>query len=410
MRLKKGMCWLILLTFLLIPPVRGRASGKVTIPAAMTVIREELFYGDESLEAAVLPEGIKKIEDKAFAGSGLKEINLPSSLTYISETAFADCPLEHVSAERGTYAYSWARSHGYAKEYRALLIGEKTFLRGSGKETVLRNVGDVNHLASMLGRVYGPAGQKYQVTKKTDLGYSQVAAAIRSTFADTMEQDVSLFFIATHGASSGDGDLEMAFTGDPKDEAAVAAFKSRQSLSFNTLASWLTANVKGEVIVLLESCGAGSAIYTDSNGTVAAGTGGTPDSDARDRAFVEEAIQAFSGINGANSTTQVSPNSTGDLRLPKYHVLAAAQHHEDSYGLSNDASDPQNLFTMSLIKGVGTAGNSPADTNPRNSILTLKELYAYIQLCDLEYSRTHGISQHVQCYPEGSGYRMFLLK
>ena len=61
----------------------------------------------------MLPENIERIGALAFAGSALKSIYLPESLTDIADNAFAGCEGLTVTAEEGSYAYLWAVRNGY---------------------------------------------------------------------------------------------------------------------------------------------------------------------------------------------------------------------------------------------------------------------------------------------------------
>ena len=303
-------------------------------------------------------------------------------------------------------------------KYRALLIGEKTFIRVNQQyqlylETANRNEGDANNMASMLGRVKGLSGAKYQVTKKINQSYSEIRSLIINTFKDTTDQDVSLFFIASHGNSDGDGELEMPYKGKVDSEIDLMEYLEHDSLPFSKLATWLKQYVKGKVIVILESCGAGSAIYSydEQNGmkTIIGhqelkGASG----DAVSKKIVSKAIQAFSAADPG----VVEPNSTGDLRSSKFYVLAASRHHEMSWGYEG-WFDSQNYFTKWLIDGVGKAGNSPADTSPKDSYVTLTELFNYISKTGDHYPFTTSDGktyyQHVQRYPVGSTYKLFRL-
>ena len=207
-------------------PLAARADAEIAWPAGTTVVSEEMFYGNTAIDRVILPEGVREIRADAFVNSSLREITLPSSITSIEGDPFLGSNLQIVHATKGTYAYNWVRDHGYMVEYRALVIGERTFLRGKPEERVVRrNVGDANEMTSMLKRVYGPLGTKYSVNQRINLSRSEIENQIQSTFADTMDQDVSLFFIATHGNELGDGDLEMPYLGDQEDEEATAAFK-----------------------------------------------------------------------------------------------------------------------------------------------------------------------------------------
>lgn len=89
------------------------ASKKLVLPASLQEIEEEAFYGAKMLDMVVLPSGIKKIRSHAFADSTLTEINLPSSLTFIADDAFAGSDLQIITAAEGTYAYEWAVASGY---------------------------------------------------------------------------------------------------------------------------------------------------------------------------------------------------------------------------------------------------------------------------------------------------------
>ena len=55
-------------------------ADTLEFPPGLKTIEDEAFYGDQSLDKAVLPDGIQDIGNKAFGNSGLKEINLPDSL------------------------------------------------------------------------------------------------------------------------------------------------------------------------------------------------------------------------------------------------------------------------------------------------------------------------------------------
>ena len=247
--------------------------------------------------------------------------------------------------------------------YRALLIGEEDF-----NPICTRNRGDVLHMKSMLGTVKGPKGSKYTVTAKYNLGYSGVKTAIKNAFSGSSVDDVCLFFIATHGNSYGDGEL---------------ALTDGNSLDFATLASWLSTYAKGDVIVFIESCGAGSAIYKNGNA----------DFDAEK--FTQLAIEAFA----AEDQRCVENKGVGAMRKSKYYVLAAAAHHEESWGYEGETpAESGNMFTDWLIEGIGKSGHMPADTNNNNTV-SLKELYTYIKQYD-DY-------QHVQVYPTTGTYYLF---
>lgn len=82
-------------------------------PDDLKVIEEKAFFGDTSLDTAVLPDGVQTIGRQAFAYSSLKQIHLPSSLTFVADDAFEGCSQLHVTAEAGSYAHEWAVGHAY---------------------------------------------------------------------------------------------------------------------------------------------------------------------------------------------------------------------------------------------------------------------------------------------------------
>ena len=96
----------------LILAASGSLAGTLTIPSSVKTIEEEAFYGDKSISEVELPDGILRIESKAFANSSINSLNLPASLTFIAEDAFDQTEIRAVNAEKGTYAYQWAVLHG----------------------------------------------------------------------------------------------------------------------------------------------------------------------------------------------------------------------------------------------------------------------------------------------------------
>ena len=124
--------------------------------------------------------------------------------------------------------------------YRALLIGQQNI---SGYRSTNRNAGDVQLMMSMLESIKGPTGESYEITTRTNLSSSATKAAIESTFANSTDSDVLLFFIATHGDTTSTGENAGAL---------VMAGGNRDMLTLPTLAGWLS-KVNGKVIVIVVS-------------------------------------------------------------------------------------------------------------------------------------------------------------
>ena len=89
------------------------SEGVLTLPASLQIVDTEAFYGSTSIDIVVLPEGIKEIRARAFADSTLTEINLPDSLTRIDDSAFSIPGNITVTANKGSWAYNWAKAKGF---------------------------------------------------------------------------------------------------------------------------------------------------------------------------------------------------------------------------------------------------------------------------------------------------------
>ena len=283
--------------------------------------------------------------------------------------------------------------------YRALLIGEENF---SGQSVCTRNRGDVTAMTNMLNSITGPAGGSFSIIKKYDLSASQVLSAVKNAFSGADDDDVSLFFIATHG--------DVDYTGD---YAGALAMSPSGSLLLKDLANALNA-VPGKVIVVLESCGAGAAVYPNGGNSNNDGKALYEDIKRRATQFDEAVIRAFSGADPGIVVT-LQPNdvqaNTGEFRVDnKFYVLTASRYQELSWGMETGKSETSyNYFTLWLTQGIGTSGAMPADANSNNQT-TLDELYRYISKVgdDYQFKTDGGVYyQHVQVYPADSDYVLF---
>ncbi|MBQ8725451.1 MAG: leucine-rich repeat protein, partial [Oscillospiraceae bacterium] len=64
---------------------------EIHLPDGIITIGSSAFNGCTSLTAIDIPASVEKIENWAFAGSGLVSVELPDSLTKLGDYAFADC-------------------------------------------------------------------------------------------------------------------------------------------------------------------------------------------------------------------------------------------------------------------------------------------------------------------------------
>ena len=423
---KRALFCILLTAVLFVLPAVFASADTLVIPAEKKSVSAGAYQGDGTLGSVVLEEGITSVGSGAFADSSLREITLPSSLTYIAEDAFDGAPLETVHAKKGTYAYKRMRECGYIAEYRALLIGEQRYIWFNSEDDPdngcwlddedQRNIADVSNFTDALGNTvgpdgaYGPKGRAFEITQKTNLTAQDVRSAIRNTFSDALDQDISVFFIASHGRYQNDGELLMAFTGSFSDTEQRRTYWKERWLSFETLASWLKESIKGRVFIVLESCGAGSAIYDvndEENSaklrSVSADTGETSAGDL----FAEKAVEVFSradpgvALPSPDGGNAFSAKTSGELRVPKFYVLAASRHHEKSYGWETNDEDSFNYFTKWLTEGIGSAGNSPADTDS-DGFLSLHEMFSHVSQYEYISYMGEKYYQHVQRWPAGN--------
>ena len=93
----------------------GAPAGLV-LPAGITEIDEEAFYGD-TFAMVIVPSGCKRIGARAFAANyALTKAYLPASLTSIARDAFNMCYNVVIVAPANSYAASWARQYGFDVE------------------------------------------------------------------------------------------------------------------------------------------------------------------------------------------------------------------------------------------------------------------------------------------------------
>ncbi len=255
--------------------------------------------------------------------------------------------------------------------YRALLIGQT--YRSTGYSTLVGDR-DVSLLKAALKKGKGPKGGKYKVTTKTDLSYSGIQSAIEETFANADADDVSLFYFSGHGDASsysfGAGAL-----------VTVEDFGT-DWVDLLTLSLWLRC-VPGKVIVFIDSCGSGAAIY---------GSGRSSANAAAEAArFNQAVIDAFAAAD--MTIVNGDAENTGDFRESKFCVLTSSGYREDSY-VYRFKEGKYSLFTYYAARGCKGAADKNGD-----KYITLNELYKYIH-------KNEGSRQHVQLYPSKSSYKL----
>lgn len=114
------------------------------IPSNTKRIEANAFLGCKGLKEITIPEGIKTIERKAFAGTGLTKITIPESVQLIEDSAFADCTnLQSIiiyghktpatystSPDAGTYF--WEKAFDGCKKLISVTVKSGSIRSGSG--------------------------------------------------------------------------------------------------------------------------------------------------------------------------------------------------------------------------------------------------------------------------------------
>lgn len=275
--------------------------------------------------------------------------------------------------------------------YRALLIGEKHFPGTSATTTAADK--SVALIEKALKSVRGAEGNTWAITTRIDRTKDQIQSDIRSAFAGATDSDVSLFFINTHG------DDETLYSQDYWNAGCLSTYPDaygQRGLSLHRLASWLS-EVPGKVVVLIDSCGSGAAIYGAKDG-----------SDSLDpAAFNQMVIDAFADADKG----VMAPNDryAGAFVLEnKFYVMTAAAYLESSWYLEKKYG----YFAKWVSSAIKTKGKMPADSN-KDKFLTLDELYRYVaNKSEKKVFKDHGVryKQHTQVYPANSGLGLFYRK
>lgn len=280
--------------------------------------------------------------------------------------------------------------------YRALLIGQTDF-----SEHMESPRSDVIRLTKALRTVRGLHGGSWQTTWVCNLDRSEVLQAIRQAFAGAQDDDVSLFFISTHGVSDPRASDDMA-------GALTMIPEGSELLTMGDLANALR-EIPGKIIILINACGSGAGVYTEDERNAASAKG-----QAAARRFDQCVVDAFSQADPgivikAHDASGVTQANTGELRVEnKFYVLTAARYQENSYGYNG--IDNYSLFAKWLSDGIGLHGKMKADAN-KNGQVSLNEMYKYIVKVGNRFPvvdrEGHTHYQHVQVYPSNSSFVMF---
>ena len=277
-------------------------------------------------------------------------------------------------------------------EYRALLIGEGNH---PGQLRLDSVYDDIELVGATVSNAKTPTGGTYSYVRRSDLLKQEILDAIAETFRYAEENDVSIFYISTHGDTTQGGKNAGEFS-------LVDKEGNTETMRMEELAAALS-EVKGKVIVWLDCCGSGAAIYQT----------GVPQNGDEDfnpdpvnfEAFNAAAVEAFAAYDSAVDLNDVlydgfavedtAAFETGEFRVEgKFYVMTAAAFQRTS------ASEKYGIFTAYLCEGIE---HMRADANDDGE-LTQHELFMYVKYREENPAR----GQDVQVYPLNSDYVLFV--
>ena len=262
---------------------------------------------------------------------------------------------------------------------RALLVAE-TAAPGCRATPELWN-GDIPLVNDVLLSVNGGAYQGNIRTLK-DPTSSGVTSAITSAFSGADDNDVSFFYIASHGVD--DPNASDA-------EKGALVMHDGNLLYLRTLANALR-QVPGKKIIVVMSCGSGAGIFPN-------GEGYDPD------AFNQLVIDAFAAVDEPLAPNDLESN-TGEWSQSqdngKFYVITSSDINESSLAAVDDDDNVVcSVFGYCFYMSLKESGNFPASGSNK---VTFGQLCSY--LYDRVYNFTGGY-QHVQFYPRSSSFELF---
>lgn len=313
------------------------------------------------------------------------------SLGIISGTSFVDASVSsatnYIYRYRAHYAVGTNRFFGAWSEpveisvpnapvYRALLIGEYNYAEKLN--------GTDNDLQAMGNMLAGLTAMGWETTSRLDASKAEIVHLMDTAFDGAGEDDVSLFYYSGHG---------VVGSGDYYSGALVTV--DNAYLPLEQLAELLSA-VPGKVVVILDSCGSGAAIYEK-------GLRSHADKTFQPEQFNQMVVGCFSARE-ANHMLK-SGLKSGEFRQSKFYVLTASAYEETSRTVYKNKMWG-GVMTRGLTDSVGYVYEKQCWLDTMNGdvnhdrIVTLNECYQHCADAASEY-------QHVQVYPVGSSFRLF---
>lgn len=243
----------------------------------------------------------------------------------------------------------------YRPVRRALILGETS--------TAQVPIGDVDNIFLLNENSTFNGNHFISNTSFANKTKTQIINKIRTTFANTTDNDVSYLYFTCHGGAGGTLLLEP----------------HTQTFTPAELRSIIDQYIKGTVVIMIDSCHAGGNINKEEG------------SELDD--FNNSFVQAFTDVS-----------KTGELVANRFKVLCSSRKDEVSYGGSVISA-----ATRFWTEGAGwdsinaSTCEMLADTNNDGKV-TLKELYNYSYDETISYS---GDRQHIVCSPENDVFVIY---
>ena len=338
--------------------------------------RLTLHEGDIACLEAILPNNTASYISYESDTSDIVEV-WTDGYIYASDRGTAKITARTFNGKKATCTVTVDHTVDESVCYRALLIGEAEFENTSTAPLSSRK--DVARLDKMLRSVKGPYGNKWDVHTRINRTTEQIVGDIRYSFSGATDEDVSLFYIASHGNPYSDIEESYEYAG------SLATYDG--TLTLPRLAELLN-DVPGRVIVLIDSCGAGAAVYEANGKRISAA-----------KAFDNMVVDAFSGLDNGVYVRNGGRDGAF-VQVNKFYVMTGSAYKE--YGWDG-------IFSECIAAAVNTRGRMPGDSN-RDGFLTLKEWHAYAQnKVKNRVFRWEGknYKAHFQVYPSDSGFEVF---
>ena len=129
----------------------GTGLNEIQIPPLIREIPEELFRNCKSLTSVMIPDNIVSIERLAFGNcSSLQKINMPKSLIKIGELAFCNCIINEIKLPKGLLHMDYSPFSGCYKtkiiSESPLFYADDQFLLGYNKTRLISYLADETNI------------------------------------------------------------------------------------------------------------------------------------------------------------------------------------------------------------------------------------------------------------------------